>query len=148
MDESKVKGKQRRENSWRGEEGKLRFIETSLSNSERSGSLGRVHSTLLCASEIEEKARVKAAMMLILNVFSKYDGEGIQEHLNTYYLENNVAPVTEHFVIPFSVDSVKPPNKQPKELLPSVWREHIYPGISSPGNMTGVLIYKSINICG
>nr|CAD7609680.1 unnamed protein product [Timema genevievae] len=54
-----------------------------------------------------------------------------------YYLENNVAPVTEHFVIPFSLDSVKPPNKQPKELLPSVWREHIYPGISSPGNMTG-----------
>nr|CAD7431732.1 unnamed protein product [Timema monikensis] len=64
-----------------------------------------------------------------------------------YYLENNVAPVTEHFVIPFSLDSVKPPNKQPKELLPSVWREHIYPGISSPGNMTGVLIYKSINMC-
>nr|CAD7259581.1 unnamed protein product [Timema shepardi] len=81
-DESKVKGKQRRENSLRGE-GKVRFVETPRGNSEHRGSLGRVHSTLLCASEVEEKARVKVAMMLFLNVFSQQDGEGIQEHLNT-----------------------------------------------------------------
>nr|CAD7427469.1 unnamed protein product [Timema monikensis] len=60
-DESKVKGKQRRENSLRGE-GKVRFFETRLGNSERSGSLGRVHSRLLCASGVEVKARVEAAM--------------------------------------------------------------------------------------
>nr|CAD7425591.1 unnamed protein product [Timema monikensis] len=84
-EESKVKGKQRRENSLRGE-GKLRFVETPLGNSERSGSLGRVHSTLLCASGVEAKACVEAAMMLVLNVFSKQDGEGIQEHLNTHLM--------------------------------------------------------------
>nr|CAD7432968.1 unnamed protein product [Timema monikensis] len=91
-DESKVKGKQRRVNSLRGE-GKVSFDGTPLGNSERSRSLGRAHSTLLCVSEVEEKARVEASMMLVLNVLSKQDGQRIQEHLNTILLVITIIPI-------------------------------------------------------
>ncbi|XP_023712156.1 GON-4-like protein isoform X2 [Cryptotermes secundus] len=51
----------------------------------------------------------------------------VQSNPIQYYFQHNRAPKTDHYVIPFTPDLLRPPRSQPKELLPLVWREYLYP---------------------
>lgn len=61
-----------------------------------------------------------------------------------YYFQHNRAPKTDHYVIPFTPDLLRPPRKQPKELLPLIWREYLYPEIvKSHETETSLLLLHS-----
>jgi hypothetical protein len=60
-----------------------------------------------------------------------------------YYYQHNRAPKTDHYVIPFTPDLVRPPSKQPKELLPEIWREYVYPDGTKSHDATSFLLLHS-----
>lgn len=60
-----------------------------------------------------------------------------------YYYQHNRAPKTDHYVIPFTPDLVRPPSRQPKELLPEIWREYVYrDGIKSHDAASFLLLHS------
>lgn len=60
-----------------------------------------------------------------------------------YYYQHNRAPKTDHYVIPFTPDLVRPPSTQPKELLPEIWREYLYPDETKRQDTTSLLLLHS-----
>jgi len=60
-----------------------------------------------------------------------------------YYYQRNRAPKTDHYVIPFTPDLVRPPSRQPKELLPKIWREYLYPDKTKSHDATSLLLLHS-----
>jgi len=60
-----------------------------------------------------------------------------------YYYQHNRAPKTDHYVIPFTPDLVRPPSRQPKELLPEIWREYVYPDGTKSNDATSLLLLHS-----
>lgn len=43
------------------------------------------------------------------------------------YFETGKAPGTDHYVIALTHGDLRPLHLQPPELLPRVWREHVFP---------------------
>lgn len=60
-----------------------------------------------------------------------------------YYFQHDRAPKTDHYVIPFTPDLVRPPSRQPKELLPEIWREYVYPDGTKSRDATSLLLVHS-----
>jgi len=60
-----------------------------------------------------------------------------------YYFQHNRAPKTDHYVIPFTPELVRPPRKQPRELLPGIWKEYLNPKKKCHDNETSLLLLHS-----
>lgn len=67
----------------------------------------------------------------------------IKDNPIQYYYEHNKAPATDHYVIPLTPDMVKPPSKQPKELLPGIWRDYLYSEKSTSDGAPTLLLLRS-----